>query len=66
LQQRPFSLLHTQYTDPRTFFLLFLVSLVLTAARVKTKGLGLPVALHMIMNGSVSVLSYLFITVSGR
>lgn len=61
-----FSLLHTQYTDPRTFFLLFLVSLVLTAARVKTKGLCLPVALHMIMNGSVSVLSYLFITVSGR
>ncbi len=61
-----FSLLHTQYTDPRTFFLLFLVSLVLTAARVKTKGLGLPIALHMIMNGSVSVLSYLFITVSGK
>lgn len=61
-----FALMHTQYTDPRTFFLLFLVSLLLTAARVKTKGLGLPVTLHMIMNGSATALSYLLMATSGR
>lgn len=33
-----FAVLHTQYTDWRTLAALLLISLVLTAARVKSKG----------------------------
>lgn len=53
-----FAVLHTQYTDWRTLAALFLISLVLTAARVRSKGIYLPVALHMAMNGVVMATSY--------
>ncbi|MDY0927729.1 CPBP family intramembrane glutamic endopeptidase [Enterobacter sp. CFBP8995] len=55
-----FSLLHTQYSDFKPFFLLYLISLTLVAARVLSKGLLLPVLLHAFMNGIVINGYYLF------
>lgn len=54
-----FTLLHTQYADWRTLFLLFLVSLTLSIARVKSDGLYLPIMLHMAMNGIVTLIFYM-------
>ncbi|MDZ5864462.1 type II CAAX endopeptidase family protein [Klebsiella pneumoniae] len=53
-----FSAVHLQYTEIRTFIMLFLVSLTLTAARVKSQGLLMPVILHMLMNTVVAVTQY--------
>lgn len=53
-----FSLAHTQYVDWRSFFSLFLISMILTAARVKSKGIYLPIALHATMNGIVIFVNY--------
>lgn len=53
-----FSLSHTQYLDWRAYALLFATSLILTYARVKTKGIYLPIALHMLMNAIVALFSY--------
>lgn len=53
-----FSAVHLQYTDIRTFIVLFLVSLVLIAARVKTRGILMPVILHMVMNAIVIGVQY--------
>lgn len=38
----------------RTFIVLFLVSLTLSAARVKSRGLLMPVLLHILMNAVVT------------
>ena len=53
-----FSAVHLQYTDIRTFIVLFLVSLVLIAARVKMGGILMPVILHMAMNAIVIAVQY--------
>jgi hypothetical protein len=53
-----FALLHTQYTDIRTFFILFMVSLILIGARVTSRGLMMPISLHIAMNGIVIGISY--------
>lgn len=53
-----FSAVHLQYTEIRTFIMLFLVSLTLTAARVKSRGLLMPVILHMLMNAVVTGTQY--------
>jgi membrane protease YdiL (CAAX protease family) len=53
-----FSLSHTQYFDWRAYVLLFAISLILTYARAKTKGIYLPIALHMLMNAMVALFSY--------
>lgn len=48
-----FSLLHTQYTDIRTLLILVMVSLILIGARIASRGLLMPILLHMAMNGVV-------------
>lgn len=48
-----FAALHTQYTDIRTLIILFLVSIILIAARIISRGLMMPILLHMAMNGIV-------------
>ncbi|SUF54976.1 membrane protein [Salmonella enterica] len=53
-----FSAVHLQYTDIRSFIMLFLVSLTLTVARVKSRGLLMPVLLHIIMNTVVTGTQY--------
>lgn len=53
-----FSILHTQYSDIRTLFILFLVSLVLIFARVKSNGILMPVILHIMMNMVVIGVQY--------
>lgn len=53
-----FALLHTQYADVRVMIILFFVSLTLVAARIKSNGLLMPIALHSTMNGIVLALSY--------
>ncbi|WP_249415137.1 MULTISPECIES: CPBP family intramembrane glutamic endopeptidase [Enterobacteriaceae] len=53
-----FSAVHLQYTEIRTFIILFLVSLTFTVARVKSGGLLMPVILHMLMNGVVTGTQY--------
>ncbi|EBO7295268.1 CPBP family intramembrane metalloprotease, partial [Salmonella enterica] len=53
-----FSTLHLQYTETRTFIMLFLVSLMLTIARIKSRGLLMPVLLHMLMNLVVIGIQY--------
>lgn len=53
-----FSALHLQYTDIRSFIMLFLVSLTLTVARVKSRGLLIPVLLHILMNAVVTGTQY--------
>ena len=45
-----FSFLHTQYSGYKPFIILFFVSLTLTAARIRSNGLLLPVILHVLMN----------------
>ncbi|HHG8772824.1 TPA: lysostaphin resistance A-like protein [Raoultella planticola] len=53
-----FSLMHLQYSDFRTFLLLFMISLTLVAARVKSKGLLMPILLHGAMNAIVLGIQY--------
>ncbi|WP_353739691.1 CPBP family intramembrane glutamic endopeptidase [Yersinia nurmii] len=48
---RVFVVTHTQYVDMMTLFLLFLISLVLSVARVKSKSLLIPITPHIAMNG---------------
>lgn len=48
-----FALLHTQYTDSRTLIILFLVSIILIAARIISRGLIMPMLLHMAMNSII-------------
>ena len=48
-----FALMHTQYVDFRTLLLLFIVSLVLIYARIKSNGILMPIMLHILMNGTV-------------
>lgn len=45
-----FSLMHTQFSSGLAYFLIFVVGAILTYARVTTRGLLLPVALHSSMN----------------
>ncbi|EFB7621609.1 CPBP family intramembrane metalloprotease, partial [Escherichia coli] len=54
-----FSALHLQYTDFRTFLMLFLVSLVLISAKIKSNGLLMPILLHMSMNAVIAGIQYL-------
>ena len=54
-----FSALHLQYTDFRTFLMLFLVSLVLISAKIKSDGLLMPILLHMSMNAVIAGIQYL-------
>ncbi|EAN6152251.1 CPBP family intramembrane metalloprotease [Salmonella enterica] len=56
-----FSILHTQYSDIRTLFILFLVSMVLILARVKSNGILMPIVLHMMMNMIIIGTQYAFI-----
>ncbi|EPL3857822.1 CPBP family glutamic-type intramembrane protease [Klebsiella pneumoniae] len=56
-----FSILHTQYSDIRTLFILFLVSMVLIFARVKSNGILMSIILHMVMNMIVIGFQYVFI-----
>lgn len=51
-----FAVLHTQYVDLRTLLMLFIISLVLILARIKSNGLLMPIMLHVLMNGTVMVL----------
>ncbi|MCC7983760.1 CPBP family intramembrane metalloprotease, partial [Klebsiella pneumoniae] len=48
-----------QYSDIRTFVMLFLVSLTLIVARVKSNGILMPILLHMLMNVVVIGVQYL-------
>ncbi|EHF1134467.1 CPBP family intramembrane metalloprotease, partial [Salmonella enterica subsp. enterica serovar Kentucky] len=45
--------------DFRTFFMLFLVSLVLISAQIKSNGLLMPILLHMAMNAVIAGIQYL-------
>ncbi|MEN4169459.1 type II CAAX endopeptidase family protein [Serratia marcescens] len=45
-----FAALHTQYTDVRTLIILFLISIILIASRIISRGILMPIALHMAMN----------------
>lgn len=51
--------MHLQYSDIRTFVMLFLVSLTLIVARVKSNGILMPILLHMLMNVVVIGVQYL-------
>ncbi|HGA7339036.1 TPA: lysostaphin resistance A-like protein [Salmonella enterica subsp. enterica serovar Saintpaul] len=53
-----FSVVHLQYTEIMTFIVLFLVSLILSLARVKGRGLLMPVLLHILMNTVVTGIQY--------
>ena len=53
------SALHLQYTYFRTFLMLFLVSLVLISAKIKSNGLLMPILLHMAMNVAIAGIQYL-------
>ncbi|MDA2825404.1 CPBP family intramembrane metalloprotease [Escherichia coli] len=53
------SALHRQYTYFRTFLMLFLVSLVLISAKIKSNGLLMPILLHMAMNVAIAGIQYL-------
>lgn len=55
-----FSFLHTQYSGYKPFMILFFVSLTLTAARIRSNGLLLPVMLHVMMNFIVINKHYIF------
>ncbi|MFE8664013.1 CPBP family intramembrane glutamic endopeptidase [Serratia nevei] len=55
-----FAILHTQYSDIRTFVILTLVSLLLIAARILSRGMAMPVLLHTLMNGFIMETSYHF------
>ncbi|HBX2588670.1 TPA: CPBP family intramembrane metalloprotease, partial [Klebsiella pneumoniae] len=54
-----FAVMHLQYSDIRTFVMLFLVSLTLIVARVKSNGILMPILLHMLMNVVVIGVQYL-------
>lgn len=54
-----FSACHLQYLDWRSFLMLFLVSGVLIAGRVKSGGILMPVVLHMLMNLAVIGMPFL-------
>lgn len=51
-----FAALHTQYNDIRTFVILFFVSMILIGAHVTSKGMAMPILLHMAMNATVLTL----------
>ncbi|MBH1921798.1 MULTISPECIES: CPBP family intramembrane glutamic endopeptidase [Serratia] len=51
-----FAILHTQYSDIRT---LVGVATVI-AARILSRGVAMPVLLHMLMNGFIMVTGYYF------
>jgi membrane protease YdiL (CAAX protease family) len=53
------SALHLQYTYFRTFLMLFLVSLVLISAKIKSNGLLMPILLHIAMNVAIAGIQYL-------
>ncbi|CAI1148272.1 CAAX amino terminal protease self- immunity [Serratia liquefaciens] len=53
-----FAMLHTQYTDIRALIILFLVSIILISVRIISRGVMMPVLLHMTMNGCVIGLAY--------
>ncbi|WP_238446563.1 CPBP family intramembrane glutamic endopeptidase [Rahnella aceris] len=55
-----FAFMHTQYTDIRTLIILYIVSVILIVARILSKGLLMPILLHIAMNGIV--LGVVFIT----
>ncbi|MBP1000296.1 CPBP family glutamic-type intramembrane protease [Serratia fonticola] len=55
-----FAILHTQYSDIRTLVILAIVSLILIAARIASKGLAMPIMLHMLINGFVLMVGYHF------
>lgn len=55
-----FSFLHTQYSGYKPFIIIFFVSLTLTAARIRSNGLLLPVMLHVLMNFVVINKHYIF------
>jgi membrane protease YdiL (CAAX protease family) len=55
-----FAILHTQYSDIRTLVILAIVSLLLIAARIASKGLAMPILLHMLMNGFIMMVGYYF------
>ncbi|MBL0876438.1 CPBP family intramembrane metalloprotease [Serratia nevei] len=55
-----FAALHTQYNDIRTFVILFLVSMILIGAHVTSKGMVMPILLHMAMNATVLALPLIF------
>ncbi|CAI1588225.1 CAAX amino terminal protease self- immunity [Serratia grimesii] len=55
-----FAMLHTQYTDIRSLIILFLVSIILISVRIISRGVMMPVLLHMTMNGCVMGLAYYF------
>lgn len=48
-----FAFLHTQYTDIRALIILFAISMILVCARHLSKGLLMPILLHISMNGIV-------------
>ncbi len=45
-----FMLIHTQYQQPATFVFLFIFSVVLCYARLYTRSLLVPIALHAMIN----------------
>lgn len=53
-----FAMLHTQYTDIRSLVILFLVSIILISVRIISRGVMMPIMLHMTMNGCVMGLVY--------
>lgn len=55
-----FSFLHAQYSGHKPFMILFFVTLTLTAARIRSNGLLLPVMLHALMNFVVINKNYIF------
>lgn len=48
-----FSVLHTQYADVRSFIILYVVSVILIIGRIVSRGLYMPILLHMAMNGII-------------
>jgi len=55
-----FSLLHSQYFGFGPFLILFIISLILISAKIRSNGLLLPILLHASMNGIVININYLF------
>lgn len=53
-----FSLMHTQYMSFIEYALMFAVGLILTHARVISRGLLLPIVLHSTMNACVLIYNY--------
>ncbi|WP_416187179.1 lysostaphin resistance A-like protein [Hafnia paralvei] len=57
-----FAFLHTQYTDIRALIILFAISNILVCARVSSKGLLMPILLHISMNGIVMGVKLVILT----